>query len=198
MAKTIQILAVLLFCLFIYGCKKTDSTQTPPPEKTPDPVPREIKQIEILSGNNQLGYKLEPLDTIVIKVKLNATTDNTPLPYYYKANNYSDRFYVYSQKKVGDDIIFKIIWQPSGLDAIPTIKFYVSANCTIDQLVKGACKNADSISITAGFRQPWKSVYTGAQNGYNVLNDLVFTDDIYRYKIKNLKDRSIILSGPLD
>jgi photosystem II stability/assembly factor-like uncharacterized protein len=167
-------LVILLFTICVYGCKKSEPTKT----ETPDPIPREVKGVEILRGNDQIGYKGEQLDTIIIKVKLNSSGDNKPLPYYIRMSSNNDRFFVHSQTRSGDDMIIKALWQPSGTQAIPTVKFYVSADCDYDQLAKGTCAKADSVSLTARFRQPWKSVYLGSQGGYNVLQDVHFINEM--------------------
>jgi photosystem II stability/assembly factor-like uncharacterized protein len=163
--------AIVLF----FSCKKGDPNQS---DTTTNSKSREIKGIEIIKGNNQLAYKNQVLDTIVFKVKLNTTTDESPLQYYTKMSGNSGSFNVLSQVKSGDDMIIKVFWQPNSTEVNPTIKFYVGAGCTNEQFIKGTCKTIDSVSLSAKFRQPWRSVYYGNQGGYNVLQDFQFIDEM--------------------
>lgn len=170
--KTHTLLSAAIFLFF--SCNKVDSVQ---PDPAPNVTPREVKGIEIVKGNNQLGYKNEVLDTIVLKVKLNATADASPFQYYTKMSGNSGSLMMLNQIKTGDEMIIKFLWQPAATDVNPTMKFYLAANCTNEQFIKGTCKALDSVSLSAKFRQPWKSIYYGSQSGYNVLQDIQFMDE---------------------
>ncbi|QNK64091.1 hypothetical protein H7F33_06265 [Pedobacter sp. PAMC26386] len=138
---------------------------------------REVKGIEIIRGNNQVAYKGERLDTIVLKIKLNASDDGSPLAYYLKPSDNNNSFQMHSQVKSGGDMIIKGFWRPSSNVEEPNIKLYFSATCNYNQMASGTCKVIDSVVLSAKFRQPWKSVYFGSQGGYNVLQDLQFIDE---------------------
>lgn len=174
MIRIFHYLLTIICIIFISGCKKSEPSVS---EKVPDPPLREVKGIEIIGGNNQLAYKGERLDTIVLKVKLNAGGDGSPLVYYLKTNGNNDNFMIHSQVKSGGDMIIKGFWQPSGNVENPTIMIYLSASCSYSEMALGTCKGMDSVVLSAKFRQKWKSVYYGSQGGYNVLQDLQFIDE---------------------
>ncbi|NEU08010.1 hypothetical protein GZH53_06765 [Flavihumibacter sp. R14] len=164
-------LTLFLFTSLISGCEKKETL-------TPDPVPREIKDIEILSGNNQLAHRGAPLDTIVIRVQLNASEDRSPLRYYALKSTDNSSFIVHSQVRYNDHMIIKALWHPSSLEDVPTVKFYVSASCTDDQMARENCNEAKSVSLKAAFLRPWKSVYQSSRGSFTTMYDLYFTDEM--------------------
>ena len=174
MSRILRSLLTIICILCISACKKSDPSS---PGKIPEPIVRELKGIEIIRGNNQLVYKGERLDTIVLKVKLNALGDGSPLTYYFKTSSNDESFQIYSQLKSGSDMIIKGFWWPSGTVENSTIKLYFSASCSYNEIASGTCKAMDSVVLSAKLHQVWKSVYYGSQGGYNVLQDIQFIDE---------------------
>ncbi|KIO78883.1 hypothetical protein TH53_00775 [Pedobacter lusitanus] len=108
---------------------------------------------------------------------MDASYDGSPLAYDEKSNGPYDTFRLYSQVKSGGNMIIKGSWLPYPNVENPTIKLYFSAHCNAKDMTSGTCKAMDSVVLSARVRKPWKSVYYGSQNGYNVLQDLQFIDE---------------------
>ncbi|MBB5638294.1 photosystem II stability/assembly factor-like uncharacterized protein [Pedobacter cryoconitis] len=173
MSRISRSLLLIICTIYISGCKKNDP---PAPDKVPDPIVREVKGIEIISGNNQLAYKGARLDTIILKVKLNASADGSPLAYYIKSSGNYDSFQILSQARSGGDMIIKAFWQSTSNSENPAIKLYLSSECSYSEMQFRTCKKMDSVVISAKSRQPWKSIYSASTGGYNVLQDIQFID----------------------
>lgn len=166
---------VLAATLSFMGCKKNQPI--PPLEEAKD-APFEIKKIEVTQGNDQAGYWNQPLDTILVRLTLNHTKGEIPLSYFYKDPESNQSFYIVNSEKTGNDLILKVLWNPTKEVRSNTLKVYFTVSCASTLLQQGICDKKDSIILNSSFRKRWESRYQGNQGGYNVLQDLHFTDEL--------------------
>ncbi|OCX52274.1 hypothetical protein BEL04_12415 [Mucilaginibacter sp. PPCGB 2223] len=159
-----------LLCLSLAGCKKSD-----PANQTPNSG-AVTASIQVVSGNNQLGYAGKRLpDTIVLKVTPGNPADTAKLGFTTTGAAYG-QFTVIGRTSSNGTIYIKALWMLATNATAPSITFYTNTGCNIAQGSSVNCKAIDSVKLSATVRKPWASIYTGAQGGYNVLYDLSMTD----------------------
>jgi|GEM_PF-3743841 len=182
MKKTKQLFHLLLIsisiCLLIQSCDKNDIDEpevpiVDPKEETDKPI-ESPEKIEIISGNNQLGYKGRLLPD-AIYIEIIPKTQKDVEYYYYQFDSWNAR--VAEVEKKADRIILKVLWElkSDNVNQKTTMSLY----STLNREENGANKSIATIEIKASVKTPWKLIFTDTGNiiGPGDFFDIHFSDD---------------------
>lgn len=162
------LLIMVLPCLLIISCKKNNPAESSTPIAPPS-------KIEIISGNNQVGYPNRPLaDSIVIKITPASATD---VGAYSPFISVSLNSYV-ATSVVNGAYYVKFLWELAGAPQNQQLKFSLYANCNGQSGSQNTCIFLDSITVYATIdTNRWQPVFTSTSgSGPGEFWDIHFSD----------------------
>lgn len=158
----------IILLVFMLGCNKKEVIIN---EENTSNIIENLEYIEILSGNNQVGYIGATLeDSLKIKIRLKKMDDIEQYGYCFKSSDLSSRIN-YTSYISGDDLIVSAKWELGSRGEPEQLIFYLTENCVPSNC---NCNQLDSLKFSATVKKKWEET-----NSYSniTLHDIHFTDE---------------------
>jgi photosystem II stability/assembly factor-like uncharacterized protein len=183
-----KIVLLVYICLLSYSCDESQNPViTSSSNKTEAP-----KLISLISGNNQLGFPNQLLDTILIKIIPVKRSDLANYSFGYRMTDGNYGSVTWNTSTVDSILYVKVAWNMQSTQMNQQLIFYLYLDRKDDTYEQYNIKPTDSITISAALKSPWKLIYQYSGGWYAEYTDIYFRDNMFGIVVGDCTSAGVI------